>query len=114
MHQIKYGVWNGVMYDNSNGENAQPEGLPLREMMNFNPGNPIDAIIGSSDFLVLTTLSALQEFSIAITLESTRISCGRCTPCRTGAILIELALKDAIEGRGLRSTGTISLSLLSR
>ena len=100
MHQIKYGVWNGVMYDNSNGENAQPEGLPLREMMNFNPGNPIDAIIGSSGFLVFDDSVSLAGILYRYYARVHKISCGRCTPCRTGAILIELALKDAIEGRG--------------
>lgn len=99
MRKIQYGVWKGVKYDNTRGGNAAPKDLPLDKVNNFNPGNPIDALISNFGFLVFD-----EEVSLAGILDRYysyvhEISCGRCTPCRTGSILIENALRDAHAGR---------------
>ena len=49
---VRYGVWNGIKYDNTLGNDKTPEGLDLKALTNFNPGNPIDVIIGNAGFLV--------------------------------------------------------------
>lgn len=47
---IRYGVWNGIKYDNTLGDDKAPEGLDLKALKNFNPGNPIDVVIGNAGF----------------------------------------------------------------
>lgn len=100
MKKILYGVWNGVKYDNSDGGDAAPEHLPLQALQNFNPGNPIEALIGSAGFLVFSPNESLAGILYRYYAQAKELSCGRCTPCRTGSFLIESALKDLIEGRG--------------
>ena len=101
MYKIQYGVWKGVKYDNTNGDDAAPADLPLSALQNFNPGNPIDAIVSNFGFLVFSQTESLAGILHRYYSQAREISCGRCTPCRTGAILIELALKDLIDGKGL-------------
>lgn len=97
---IRYGVWNGIKYDNRAGGDAAPEGLDLKAIKNFNPGNPIDVIIGNAGFLVFDESVSLAGVLLRYYEKVTQASCGRCTPCRTGSRLIELALRDLVEGRG--------------
>ena len=68
--------------------------------MNFNPGNPIDVIIGNAGFLVFDDSVSLAGVLLRYYEKVSEASCGRCTPCRTGSRLIELALRDLVEGRG--------------
>lgn len=99
MRKIQYGVWKGVKYDNTSGGRAAPKDLPLEKINNFNPGNPIDALISNFGFLVFdesVSLAGILERYYSYVHE---ISCGRCTPCRTGSILIEQALHLAHAGR---------------
>lgn len=99
MPKVSYGVWKGVRYDNRNGEVAEPPDLPLDELFNFNPGNPIAGFIGSQGFLVFdpdVSLAAMLERYYA---EARANSCGRCTPCRTGSILLALATEAAAQGK---------------
>ena len=59
MQKVKYGVWNGVKYDNTQGGDATPPDLPMSALQNFNPGNPIVAIIGKPGFLVFNEAVSL-------------------------------------------------------
>ena len=97
---VRYGVWNGIKYDNTLGNDKTPEGLDLKALMNFNPGNPIDVIIGNAGFLVFDDSVSLAGVLLRYYEKVSEASCGRCTPCRTGSRLIELALRDLVEGRG--------------
>lgn len=101
MYKIQYGVWKGIKYDNTDGQEAVPPDLPLSALQNFNPGNPIDALIGNFGFLVFNQNESLAGILYRYYSQTREISCGRCTPCRTGAILIEDALRDLINGKGL-------------
>ena len=100
--KLLYGVWNGVRYDNTHGGDAAPADLPLSALTNFNPGNPIDALVGSAGFLVFDDKVPLAGILLKYYRTARQNSCGRCTPCRTGSILIELALEDTVNGRGDR------------
>ena len=100
MQKVKYGVWNGVMYDNTQGGDAAPDDLPLNALQNFNPGNPIEAIIGKPGFLIFNDSVSLTGILYRYYVRVHAIACGRCTPCRTGAILIEKALEALIRGEG--------------
>ena len=97
---VRYSVWNGIKYDNTLGNDKTPEGLDLKALMNFNPGNPIDVIIGNAGFLVFDDSVSLAGVLLRYYEKVSEASCGRCTPCRTGSRLIELALRDLVEGRG--------------
>lgn len=97
---IRYGVWNGVKYDNTSGGDSAPEGLDLKALASFNPGNPIDVLIGNQGFLVFDESVSLAGVLLRYYEKVSAASCGRCTPCRTGSRLIELALRDLVEGRG--------------
>lgn len=97
---IRYGVWNGIKYDNTLGDDKAPEGLDLKALKNFNPGNPIDVVIGNAGFLVFDDSVSLAGVLLGYYEKVSEASCGRCTPCRTGSRLIELALRDLVEGRG--------------
>ena len=100
MQKVKYGVWNGVMYDNTQGGDAAPADLPLSAIQNFNPGNPIEAIIGKPGFLIFNDAVSLTGILYRYFCRVHAIACGRCTPCRTGSILIEEALEKLIQGKG--------------
>ena len=100
MFKIRYGVWDGVKYDNTDGSDAAPSNLPLAKLQNFNPGNPIEALIGYSGFLVFDDKASLAGMLYRYYRGCRHLSCGRCTPCRTGSILIEKALQDLVEGHG--------------
>lgn len=97
---IRYGVWNGIKYDNTLGDDKAPENLDLKALKNFNPGNPIDVVIGNAGFLVFDDSVSLAGVLLGYYEKVSEASCGRCTPCRTGSRLIELALRDLVEGRG--------------
>ena len=97
---VRYGVWNGIKYDNTLGNDKTPEGLDLKALTNFNPANPIDLIIGNAGFLVFDDSVSLAGVLLRYYEKVSEASCGRCTPCRTGSRLIELALRDLVEGRG--------------
>ena len=84
------------------GGDAAPADLPLSALTNFNPGNPIDALVGSAGFLVFDDKVPLAGILLKYYRTARQNSCGRCTPCRTGSILIELALEDTVNGRGDR------------
>ena len=100
--KLLYGVWNGVRYDNTHGGDAAPADLPLSALTNFNPGNPIDALVGSAGVLVFDDKVPLAGILLKYYRTARQNSCGRCTPCRTGSILIELALEDTVNGLGDR------------
>ena len=98
--KILYGVWNGVKYDNTDGGDAAPDGLNLAALTNFNPGNPIDAIVGAQGFLVFDAKLPLAGILLRYYRRAREASCGRCTPCRVASILMETALQDTINGYG--------------
>ena len=100
MRKLVYGVWKGVKYDNTLGGHAAPTDFDLTSLNNFNPGNPIDAFVGNFGFLVFDKNVSLAGVLARYYTRVREVSCGRCTPCRTGAFLLELALKDVVEGRG--------------
>lgn len=99
MPKLVYGVWDGVVYDNRKGGNAQPSNLDLSIFDNFNDGNPAKAVLSHRGFLVfdpeLPLLWALGQHFDKVASES----CGKCSPCRTGAPLLRDALREAQEGK---------------
>ena len=100
MRKILYGVWKGVKYDNTEGGRAAPLDLPLDKIETFNPGNPVDAVVCNFGFLVFDPNVSLAGVLLRYYALARENSCGACTPCRTGSILLAECLRDAVEGRG--------------
>lgn len=101
MAQLLYGVWDNTIYDNRNVRDPlSPEGFPLDSLAAYNPGNAVLSFIGDRGFLVLSPkahlAAALWKHHIRLAQES----CGRCSPCRSGAPMLRDALALACQGRG--------------
>lgn len=98
MPRLVYGVWDGTVYDNRAGGDSTPPGLDLSVFDNFNEGNPARSFLSDRGFLVfdpeLPLLWALWKHFDKVASES----CGKCSPCRTGAPLLRDALAAARDG----------------
>lgn len=101
MDELIYGVWNGKVYDY---RRRAPDGagadLPLEILQTFNQGNPVAGFAGPQGFLMFDMRVTLAEFLRQYYARARQLSCGRCTPCRMGTILIDEALEKAARGEG--------------
>ncbi|WP_337787522.1 NADH-ubiquinone oxidoreductase-F iron-sulfur binding region domain-containing protein, partial [Sutterella wadsworthensis] len=99
---FSYGHWQGRRLDNRSAVDScdLPVGFPLEEAAAFNQGNPLTSVIGPQGFLVFENAPHLTVILYAYYEDARSFSCGRCTPCRMGTVLIAEALKNAVEGRG--------------
>ena len=96
-----FGFWKGRRLDRrSNPSGTLPDGFPLDEVREFNRGNPVTSLISSAGFLIFQGAEVLPLVLFAYYDNIRRMSCGRCTPCRAGSILICEALKKAVLGLG--------------
>lgn len=100
MRQLCYGVWDDQVYDNRNSlEHKVPPNLDLRQLYQFNNGNPVMVFISHRGFLVFeqkaNLLKAFHSYYCRVRDES----CGRCTPCRSGSNIIAKALDEAVSGQ---------------
>ena len=99
MSKIIYGVWNGQVIDNRNGA-EDTSGIAVDAIAEFDPENPIKALVSNAGFLILeenTSLAAVLRDYYEVVRQN---SCGRCTPCRNATIEIDEALTALTEGRG--------------
>jgi formate dehydrogenase beta subunit len=74
----------------------------LRDFDTFNDGNPIRAFFGDRGFFVFDEKVSLVDAFWHYMKMSADQSCGKCTPCRMGTVLVRDAL-DALR-RGLDSS----------
>ncbi|MDO5531355.1 FAD-dependent oxidoreductase [Sutterella sp.] len=96
-----YGFWNGRRFDRrANPESQLPDGFPMQEAAEFNRGNPVTSVIAPQGFLIFKGAASLPRTLHAYYSNVRRLSCGRCTPCRIGSIMICEALEQAINGKG--------------
>ena len=100
MNPLIYGFWDGVFYDNRQTFSpTAPEDLPLDQFSQFNPGNPIMTFVGDKGFLVLDRRADLAFALWRYYQRVAKESCGKCTPCRTGSLIIVEALEKAVKGK---------------
>ena len=101
MDELIYGVWEGRAYDNRRRlEGEAPEGLPLSEFLSFNNGNPAAGFVGPQGFLMFDNRVTLADVLLNYYRRTKELSCGRCTPCRAGSVLICEALEKDCAGEG--------------
>ena len=92
-----YGVWDGTVIGGNSGVCGPdfPEAT-----LEFNGGNPVLALIGDRGFGAFSEQVSLPALLFKHHDALARLSCKRCTPCRTGSVLLRDALRQACEGRG--------------
>ncbi|TCM87552.1 FAD-dependent oxidoreductase [Rhodovulum steppense] len=95
MTQVAYGVWDGVVHDRQAGQAT----LEPRNFDEFDEGNPIRAFFGDRGFFVFDESVSLVDALYHYMRKAAEQSCGVCTPCRMGTVLVRDAL-DAMR-RGL-------------
>ena len=101
MDELIYGVWNGRVHDyRRDFGHPTPEDVPVGALQSFNPGNPVAGFAGPQGFLVFDLRATLAEVLYSYYRKARRLSCGRCTPCRAGTVLIAEALEKACNGEG--------------
>ena len=107
MTEIVYGVWDGIVYDNRAGRSAaddRPVPPPtLANFDSFDDGNRIRAFFGDRGFFVFDRRrSSLIDALWRQMEEAAEQSCGKCTPCRMGTVLVRDALDALRRGEPAR------------
>jgi formate dehydrogenase (NADP+) beta subunit len=100
MTQVAYGFWDGEVHDNRvipNGEAASTPGA--RGFDEFNDGNAIRAFFGDRGFFVFDSQVNLIDAFWRYMQEAASQSCGKCTPCRMGTLLVRDSLGAMREGK---------------
>ncbi|HEY0282523.1 MAG TPA: FAD-dependent oxidoreductase [Rhizomicrobium sp.] len=93
MANIVFGVWDGAVHDHRDDHaDAAETMVSLRELDTFNEGNPIRAFVGDRGFFVLDTGVSLIDTFWRYMNKAAEQSCGKCTPCRVGTVLVRDAL----------------------
>lgn len=99
MPTLAYGVWDGKAYDNRNGGETYPPDLDLDAFASFNEGNPPRILLSHRGFLVFDPKVPLLWSLWKHFDKVARESCGKCSPCRTGAPLLRDSLASALAGK---------------
>jgi formate dehydrogenase (NADP+) beta subunit len=100
MAHIVYGVWNGAVHDYRDPTKPMPENaVALRGLDVFNEGNTIKAFVGDRGFFVLDKGVSLIDTFWRYMNKAAEQSCGKCTPCRMGTVLVRDALNDLRQGK---------------
>jgi formate dehydrogenase (NADP+) beta subunit len=93
MSDVAYGVWDGVVYGGpSEAAPTDAVAAGLRNFDEFDEGNPIRAFFGDRGFLVFDEAVSLTDALYRYMSKAAEQSCGACTPCRMGTVLVRDAL----------------------
>ena len=99
MAQVVYGVWDGVVHDARNS--AISNDTPISELTNFeefDEGNEIRAFFADRGFFVFDETVSLIDSLYRYMDKAATQSCGACTPCRMGTVLVRDALDNMRRG----------------
>jgi len=101
MTEVSYGAWDGVVFDNrSGGSKTASDAIPeLVDFDVFDPRNPIRAFFGDRGFFIFDRSVSLTDALWRQMREAAAQSCGKCTPCRMGTVLVRDALDDMRRGQ---------------
>jgi len=117
MANVVFGVWDGEVYDHR-GPRADSAGLPAAGLPGlegfdvFNEGNPIRAFLGDRGFFIFDKRVSLIDAFWHYMDKAAEQSCGKCTPCRIGTVLVRDALNAMRHGdhSDLGLDGIVSLA----
>jgi formate dehydrogenase beta subunit len=93
MAHVVFGVWDGVVHDHRGQAPKPGDELPgLLGFDEFNDGNAIRAFVGDRGFFVFDPRVNLTDALWRYMVKAAEQSCGKCTPCRMGTLLVRDAL----------------------
>ena len=99
MAKLSYGIWDGVVLGGDGaGVGANPVFSNLNGFEKFNEGNPIRAFFSDHGFLVFDPEVNLIDALWRYMDKAAEQSCGKCTPCRMGTLLIRESLDQLRAG----------------
>jgi formate dehydrogenase (NADP+) beta subunit len=119
MANIVYGVWDGKVLDyrgktpEMQEAERQNTGVALHGLDFFDPGNRIRAFVGDRGFFVFDENVSLIDTFWHYMNKAADQSCGKCTPCRMGTVLVRDAL-DALRHGATPSISFDDMVTLSR
>lgn len=101
MTEVSYGAWDDAIFDNraggpANGTSAPPE---LVDFEQFDAHNRIRAFFGDRGFFIFDPTVSLVDALWRQMAEAAEQSCGKCTPCRMGTVLVRDALDAFRRGK---------------
>jgi formate dehydrogenase (NADP+) beta subunit len=108
MTDVSYGTWDGIVFDNRDGAsigecNVNPA---LMNFDVFDDHNRIRAFFGDRGFFIFDPTVSLIDALWRQMVEAAEQSCGKCTPCRMGTVLI----RDALDALRLGRSSQLSLA----
>lgn len=99
MTNVVYGFWDGKVHDNRGKPSGEAHTLAgLGGLDEFNPGNRILAFFGDRGFFVFDQHVSLIDAFWRYMAKAAEQSCGKCTPCRMGTLLVRDALATMRRG----------------
>ncbi len=114
MTNVVYGYWNGTLYDNRGKPSGGTSALSgFGGLDEFNPGNRILAFFGDRGFFVFDPHVSLIDAFWRYMAKAAEQSCGKCTPCRMGTLLVRDALATMRRG-DVSSLGLDGIARLAR
>ena len=100
MTEVAYGFWDGDVHDSRGRAAGEAASIPgLRGFDEFNDGNAIRAFFGDRGFFVFDSKVNLIDAFWRYMQEAASQSCGKCTPCRMGTLLVRDSLGAMREGK---------------
>ena len=100
MTRVAYGFWDGEAYDSRYEHEGEPTSIPgLDGFDDFNDGNAIRAFFSDRGFFVFDPKVSLIDAFWRYMQEAASQSCGKCTPCRMGTLLVRDSLGAMREGK---------------
>jgi formate dehydrogenase beta subunit len=111
MTAICYGTWDGTVFDHRS--EAEDKGVvpSLVDFEFFDRNNRVRAFFGDRGFFVFDPTVSLIDGLWRQMINAAEQSCGKCTPCRMGTVLIRDAL-DALR-RGERTLSLDDIEVLA-
>ncbi len=99
MTQVAFGVWDGDAHvaGTATAVTQVPEHA-LNGFEEFDAGNPIRAFFGDRGFFVFDETVSLVDALYHYMTKAAEQSCGACTPCRMGTVLVRDALDKMRRG----------------
>jgi len=95
-----YGVWDGQVLDNRDGQHSEPAFGKVEELAAYAPGARVRAILGWDGFFIYDSAVDPVDMARAYMSIVQEHSCGKCIPCRMGTRVAAEILTRIAEGRG--------------
>lgn len=99
MTSFLFGVWEGVPFDNRLRSDPRTPDIDLSNVGTFDENNPLTCLMSDKGFVMLSDKHSVVDALARYYERAKNLSCGRCTPCRSGVVVVSEALEKALEGK---------------